>query len=205
MTSNTKNEIEKMFETKAVYYENTIQALTYYYNCGGGSPKIAWLANLGLFSVFSIYDLWIYMCTYHSSSKNYVKNLNARLVCMGIVESTEDTLQMMGKEYHAFFNSLIEDESIRDRAILFRKKLVQFKGDNEREFREVRNYVIAHREHAVLKQVEILNKMDNDALMQKNMEYLKLIEELHTVINDTITYISKQLDVNSSFAEKLKK
>ena len=204
MENTTKSEIEKIFEKKASYYEDTIKGLTYYYNCGGGSSKIAWLANLGLFSMFNIYDLWIYMCTYHSSSKKYVKNLNARLVCLGIVESIEDILQMMGKEYQVFFSSLIEDKNIRTRAILFRKKLAQFKDDNEREFREVRNYVIAHREHAVLKQVEILNQMDSDALMQKNMEYLKLIEELHLVINDTITYISEQLDSNPSFAEKLK-
>lgn len=198
---------EKIFNQKAEYLEKAILALQDYYNSSvfSGLSKPKWIANISLYALLLEYDLWIYMCNYDYSNRKFVKTSFARSTCVAIVESTEDILQLMGKEYQDFYSSVIDVESLCKSALNLRKKIVIFKNENEKQFRDIRNYTLAHRENNVIKQVEILTKINVHQLMDKCMSYLNLIEELHLILNDSIKYISLKMSENDyNFIEKLK-
>lgn len=156
-------EYQKIFNQKALYLERTLVVFQKFYNSAkfAGFKKMIWLGNLSIFSLIVEYDLWIYTCSFGSSNRNF-RNAYARLACVSIVESIEDILQMMGKDYQEFYTNIIEDSILKNRALSFRKKISNFRFENENTMREIRNYVLAHRDHNIEKQIEIINKMDMD-------------------------------------------
>jgi hypothetical protein len=64
------------------------------------------------------------------------------------------------------------------------------RNENESKFKSIRDCTIAHRDHNISAQIEILNSIDNDWVMGFSLEYMKLIEELHVLMNKTIKFIS---------------
>ena len=46
--------------------------------------------------------------------------------------------------------------------------------------------------------------MNTSEIMEKNLQYLHLIEELHTLLNDTIKYIGRKMDIDPQLITRLR-
>lgn len=192
-----QRKVKKIYEKKAIYYEKALDEISKLHILAKqmDEPLYVWFFNLAIFTLMGSYELWSFQLSYASACRKHEQNLYARLVCLTMIEMSEDLLSLTAKEYHCFFNEVVKDPAIKARAELFRRELVQFNKDNEKELRDIRNAVIAHKEHNIDNQVKVIVNMDNMKFMETAMYYMTLIEKLHTIQNAIIMPIFNNPDI----------
>jgi hypothetical protein len=184
-------EINKIFKKKADYYEEVIEAFQVFRSGAYGTnlELLKWLDDFCLFTIFSLYDLWILQCDYEKSTKKYQQNYYARQTALLCFELLSDVPQILNENFQKLLLEKISNKDINERAKLIRKKLNQMRNEKESELKNIRDLVAAHRDHDISRQIETINSMDNKKIIQFAFDYMKLIEELGSLFNDVIKYI----------------
>lgn len=185
--------VNEMFKQKADYYEEIIKAFQSYRSGAYGSEikLLKWLGDFCLFTIFGSYDLWVLQCDYQKAINLYQQNLYARQTALICFELLSDIPQKINENYQQLLVEKISDIKINERAVHIRKKLNKIRNEKEHDLKDIRDIVAAHREQDVSKHIQIINKMDNKDIIHFAFDYLKLIEELNTLFNDAIIYLSK--------------
>lgn len=187
------DEIEKLFKQKADYYDNVLKAFNEYRSAAYGTKAnlIQWLADYSVFTLLGSYDLWIIHCDYHKSVKVFQQNYYARQASLICFELLQDVSQLCNEKYSELLIKRISDKEIVTEAIDVRKILHKFRNENEKKFKDIRDITIAHRDHNISTQIEIINNMDNNWILGFTLEFLQLIERLHLLLGKAINYIQK--------------
>lgn len=190
-------EIEKIFKIKSDYYDDTLKIINDYrimsYNTN--LELLNDLSDFAIFTLMGAYDLFILWCDYARAIKQYQQNYYVRQASLVCFELLSDISQHFNKNYINLFVNKITDQTINHRALDIQKIFNKMRNDNESKLKSIRDLTIAHRDHNISSQINIMNNMDNGAIMGFAIKYLHQIESLHYLMSDAISYISNDLDV----------
>jgi|GEM_PF-6506669 len=89
----------------------------------------------------------------------------------------------------------ISTDTVKNDCIAAQKELNNFRSLHEKEFKRIRNILIAHKEHDISKLTEALNSIKHDNIVLLCMDYLRIVERFQKALNDIITYASEDFDV----------
>ncbi len=194
------NNIENIFQEKADYYDNILgifndyRIAVYHTNL----TTLRYFCDFAIFTLLGSYDLWISLCDYQKSIKKYQQKYYARQISLLVFELLSDIPQRFSKFIILF--DKIDNDSLQKSALEVRKKFNKIRNDNEKEFKDIRNLTIAHREHNITEQINIINKIDSEVIIEFGLSYLKEIEILHDLMNNILQYL--QHDINSLNADE---
>jgi hypothetical protein len=189
----------KVFKQKADYYDSLLEGLGGFRQLSYGSKLglLIWYSDFCFFITLSCYDLWIVINDYTRSIKVYQQNYYARQLSLIVFELFSDISQHFNDKFKQLYENRISDIELRERAIELRKVFNKYKSDNESKYKDIRDKTIAHRSHDINVQINLINGMTNDQVFEFAFEYIKRLEELLGLLNDTIRYINKDGEILS--------
>jgi len=185
------NEINKIFLQKANYYDEAIIAFDIYREFAYKTKLklIIWICDFSYFTLLSSYDLFIIYIDYQKSQKVYQQCFYARQASLLCFELLSDISQHFNRMFNELFLDKITDEELSNISKELRSVFHKLKNENESKFKVIRDITSAHRDHDISKQIEIMNNMDVEMIMEFSFQYLKQIEVLQVLLNNTIKYI----------------
>jgi hypothetical protein len=183
----------EVFKQKADYYDSVLEGLGKFRQITYGSKLglLIWYSDFCFFITLSCYDLWIVISDYIKSIKVYQQNYYARQLSLIIFELLSDISQHFDEKYKQLFEIKIDDEILKKRAYAVRKIFNKYRNDNESNYKNIRDTTIAHRSHDIDLQINVINGMANDEIFQFSFDYLKSLEDLLSLLSDTVKYINK--------------
>jgi hypothetical protein len=110
------------------------------------------------------------------------QNLYARLLALTLVEVTEDLTQILGSPFKNKLAEAFNRPELNDQV----KGLSRFLAAHEKELREIRKNVAAHRDHDPAVQLKFITDLDVDSL-------LDLAREFETHSNGLLRFITNEL------------
>lgn len=178
------NNIDIMFKKKADYYDETLRIFDKYREAiyWTESELLKWFSDFAIFTLLGSYDLFIIICDYHKSIKKFQQTYYARQASLVCFELLDDISQHFNKNFNELMLNKIKDSSINEEYKRLSKAFNKMRNDDGAKFKTIRDYTIAHRDHNISKQIEIMNDMDNEWIIKFSLEYLKVIEELVVIM-----------------------
>lgn len=110
-------------------------------------------------------------------------------ICTTLYEACSDVFVLLGKDFKEMTSSRINITHVNDEINGIRKRLVQYRSDNINYFCEVRNNIAAHKDMDSLTQIRIIENINWSNLIEKTMEFEK-------IINDLGAFMKKVMDLN---------
>jgi hypothetical protein len=205
----SKAKHRNFFKLKADYYDDMLKGFNEYRTAAysTGLDLLMWLSDFSIFSIMGSYDLWIVLNDYYGAQKKYQQYFYLRQASLICFELLTDISQHCNNNFNDLLINLIVDRSINNESRRIRKSLNKVRNDNVSKFKHIRNLTIAHRDHNISQQVEIMNNIDADWIIEFSLNYLKLIEELHILLNRAMNFISSDITKlgKAKFRKKYKK
>src|SRR5438874_7120926 len=128
--------------------------------------------------------------------------LYGRLLAMTIVECVEDIPAVFGKQFRKSLQSVVPDDTQRQRISASCKSLSEFRQRNDAELRYVRHAAAAHRDHNVNVQLEVIDKLDLNKLTTLASELNDLLGGLSRAMADIFMNINIVRETLKSFAKQ---
>lgn len=151
------------------------------------------LANIIQFIILVNYDMSCLlddMCRKHSRLKRKIYTKHLILV---MFEGTEDLKELLGKKVQDILKELNCSESMINQIRQLHKELHEFINKNYSFFRQVRNTVIAHREHNAQEQIELLNALNDFETIIVGGEFIELITKLNRFFQMVVDSINNDM------------
>ena len=161
--------IEEAIETITNEYEKALQSRDV------DKMKIF---NVSLFTITIEYDISAlkFMIVFQMDKWN--KQLLCRQLAVILYESTEDLLELLGKDLRILINKLPESDMLSKELKRQTKQINKFKSDNMQFLHEVRNYCGAHRDKEAYKQLAIINSIEADNLLELLVDFMQPVSRL---------------------------
>ena len=167
---------------------------------------VAGLYNASQFCMICELDLSILHFDLYMANTPWRKKLYARLLAMTLVECVEDITQLLGKEFRQNLDKAITKNDYKQKLNPIVKALTEFKKKHERNFRDIRNIAVAHRDQNAERQLVTINKIDPKMLGNLSLEFMGLLLPFTTMMTEFMNDMSAELKrvskvINSAFPD----
>lgn len=141
------------------------------------------LRNVSLFILVMEYDLSVLSQYYVKTNTIYWENkFFARQVAAFLYEASEDIPQLLGKEFKASLKTIPLWDEAEKELTKISKELNRFKITHREMLHEIRNFVLAHRDHNALKQMEIIDNLNPDKIYA-------LLGDFYDIMNPLVLFM----------------
>jgi hypothetical protein len=165
--------------------------------------KLIW--NIaGNISIIS-YDLKIIVRDLSFASSEWQKRHYARQACLLIHESLEDLFRLLGKEFVELTKNRLNITELQTDLKNIRTSLNDFKTVYSEDLRNIRNYVTAHRDKELLKQVYIIKQINWSQCLDMTLKFNKILEKLGIFLNALVKKGLKELSELKSYRKSTKR
>jgi ElaB/YqjD/DUF883 family membrane-anchored ribosome-binding protein len=161
--------IEEALETTTNEYEKA--------SVNGEIDKMK-IFNISLFTLTIEYDISALKFMILFQMDKWNKQLLCRQLVVVLYESTEDLLELLGKDLRLLINKLPESDMLSKELKKQTKELNKFKSNNMKFLQEVRNYCGAHRDKEAYKQLLIINSINTDDLLVLLADFMQPVSRL---------------------------
>ena len=120
-------------------------------------------------------DITVPLCEMMCAELTWAQLLFGRQLALTLIEGAEHVPQILGKNFRLSLNSVISDDTYLLRLNSIAKGLSNFKRKHEKDLRNIRNAVSAHRDLEARTQLEIIRNMDILAIKSLSTEFLDLL------------------------------
>jgi hypothetical protein len=134
--------------------------------------------NVGLYTLTVERDVSALKFMILYQTDNWNKLYLSRQLAVLLYESTEDFLELLGKQFRKLMSDLKEKESLTLKLNEITKELNKFKSDNKEFLKEIRNYCGAHRDKNAYQQFSIINSVEPNLLLGLTAEFMAPIKKL---------------------------
>jgi hypothetical protein len=129
-----------------------------------GQEDLIYVLNVNQFCTLFNYDLSMLMHDFYLCESEWKRRYYARIFAMLVVEFFEDTNQLFGKKLRSIIMKLDNPKVNIEKFNSIGKEINLLRSNHEKSYRQVRNAVIAHREHDTKRQIEIIDTLDLKAI-----------------------------------------
>ena len=143
-----------------------------------GLAKYSTLYNSMSFLLLLHYDFAVLAYNHATEVDERKQNLYARQLCLLIHEALEDVPTVFGSSFRKAASSLPNGDSYISAISAVLKTLSDIRKANRGPIAEIRNFVVAHRDHDALKQLEIMRKIDNLWLMSVSSQFTDFLGKM---------------------------
>lgn len=126
------------------------------------------------------------------------RNLYARVLTLSIVEFFEDIGQLLGKEYRSRISLLNNHEVFIKKLNLIAKHLNNLRSRHEKSLRQIRNAVIAHKEHNTIQQIKIIHELDLKSIGALSIDIMNWCTSFINFSGDLIKHMHYEYELNKS-------
>jgi hypothetical protein len=186
---NQKSVLTSMFDANFDKHETTLSIIVDGLKHANKSnfSVVSSIYNISGFVNLISYDLKIISRDLSFSTKEWQKKLYARQAYLTIYESMDDILELCGnklriaiKDFHDFDDLILQINNATSSLKLFNRK-------HESALKEIRNLVIAHRDHNTLKQLDYITTINWTASITLISEYDSIISEIASLCQVLMT------------------
>lgn len=143
--------------------------------------------NISLF-VFTVeldVSSLIFMIPFHEMDK-WNQQLLGRQLAVILYESTDDLLELLGKDFRLLINKLTKQDELSKKIKKYTKELNIFKNQNKDALQEIRNYCGAHRDKNAYKQLEVINNIETNDLLKLTADFMKPVSKLTPLFSEVM-------------------
>lgn len=134
--------------------------------------------NVALFTLVIEYDISALKFMISFQMDQWHKQLLCRQLSVIIYESTEDLLELLGKDLRLLINKLPASDELSKELKKRTKEINKFKTANILFLQEIRNYCGAHRHKEAYKQLMIINNIDSENLLGLLADFMQPVSKL---------------------------
>lgn len=161
--------IEKAIETITNEYEKA--------SIKGEIDKMK-IFNVSLFTLTIEYDISALKFMILFQMDKWNQQLLCRQLAVILYESSEDLLELLGKDLRLLINKLPESDKLSKELRRQTKEISKFQNTNMKFLQEVRNYCGAHRDKEAYKQLAIINNLETDNLLELLADFMQPVSRL---------------------------
>jgi hypothetical protein len=151
------------------------------YSNNNNHKTVGVIYNISGFVNLISYDLKIIGRDLTFSKKDWQKRLYARQAYLTIYESMDDLLQLCGTNLRNAIKDFHDFDDLNSKINAVTGKLNTYKRQHESTLKEIRNLVIAHRDHDILKQLNYISSINWIESINLISEYDRIVSELGSV------------------------
>jgi len=142
--------------------------------------------NINQFCTLFNYDLSVLLHDLHFNKSEWKGRFYTRVIALSIVEFFEDIGQLLGKKFRDRI-SLINNQKVDiERLSLITKDLNNLRSKHEKSLRQIRNAVIAHKEHDTMSQIKIIGELDVGAINLLSIDIMRWLTSFTNFSTDLI-------------------
>lgn len=151
-----------------------------------GREDLVYVNNISQFCTLFNYDLSVLLHDLHFAKSEWKGRLYTRVIVLSIVEFFEDIGQLLGKKFRERI-SLINNQKVDiEKFNLIAKELNNMRLKHEKALRQIRNAVIAHKEHNTMRQIEIIGELDVGAINLLSIDIMRWLTSFIKFSTDLI-------------------
>lgn len=170
-----KNEIDRI---KSIEEAIAITTEEYERALSNGETEKMKIFNVSLFTLTIEYDISSLKFLIAFQMDQWNKQLLCRQLAVILYESTEDLLELLGKDLRLLINKLPASDELSKELKKRTKEINKFKTANMLFLQEIRNYCGAHRDKEAYKQLMIINNINSDNLLGLLVDFMQPVSKL---------------------------
>lgn len=147
--------------------------------------------NIAIFTLTIEYDVSVLLFMKILQLDDWNKQFLGRQLAVLLYESTDDFLELLGKDFRLLINILPEKQSLSLKLNQITKELNDFKKNNIILLKNIRNYCGAHRDKNAYKQLIAINNIDIHQLDKVTQEFMIPISKLTSYNTEVLKSMSK--------------
>lgn len=145
--------------------------------------------NVCLFILVMEYDMSVLIQSYIKEyEKNWENKYFARQMVLLLYEVSEDITQILGREFRASLKTIPLWDGAEKEINKISKEINQFKASNHGKLEEIRNFVIAHRDHDAIKQLEIIDNLNSNNINE-------LLVDFYGIFNPLVPFMTRVVNI----------
>lgn len=138
--------------------------------------KLIW--NISGFITLVSIDIKTMQIGMNFAETEWQKRFYARQICTVMYESSNDILELLGKDFKSIIAQRINITSFEHDLEEIKSKLSQFKAEHSEYLRTVRNNTSAHKDKDILKQIDIISGINWTDTLHIAMKFEGIINAL---------------------------
>jgi hypothetical protein len=149
-------------------------------------PDVAHLYSASQFCFICEADITVLLCEMMCADEEWSRVLFARHLALTVVEGAEDIPQVLGKQFRDALSKMVCDQAYLSRLIAITKRLSEFRRKHEKDLREIRNMVAAHRDLEARNQIQIIEKIDINRIKLLTTEFQDALLEFTKLMTEIL-------------------
>lgn len=193
------SELQSAFDQHAEHLERCFRALVEYRRrCQEAQfAELENLANLAQFVLILQYDLRIHGSDFEATNRRWRRNLYARQIATTLFESIEDLTKLCGRALTGELVDFAPQDTLEKLQSTLRG-LRSFRRSHSTTLKEIREVISAHRDHNAQTQITTMKNIDIDRILDLNADYILWLNDLLSIIDDTIVHSFADLEARSN-------
>ena len=148
--------------------------------------------NISLFMLTVEYDMSSLKFMILFQTDNWNKKYLSRQLAILMYESTDDFLELLGKDYRDMINKLSNSENLNQMLNEIAKELNQFKKKNKEILYDIRNYCGAHRDKNGHKQLAMINSIESNDMLDLAADFMIPVSKMTPYFSEVMNAMSKK-------------